>query len=98
MGAIFHIIIFGDGNFYSRISDLRKDGYKILVADINGENIYKYDFPDKSIMIFCNEAGGPTNKILKLSDTKITIPKKGNAESLNVASASAVILSEIMRR
>lgn len=42
-----------------------------------------------------NESCGPSQELLKLSDEVITVPKLGEAESLNVASAAAVILSQL---
>lgn len=93
-GSIFHLNIFEnkDLNF---LLDLKNNGYKIFTTDLEGENIYKFNFPEKFIVTFSNEASGPSEELLKITDKKITIPKFGNAESLNVASASAVILSRI---
>jgi len=48
-------------------------------------------------LVFSNEANGPSQEILELADKKITIPSYGKAESLNVASASAVMLSHIRK-
>ncbi len=50
------------------------------------------------MMVFSNEADGPSIELLNLMDKKISIPSYGRAESLNVASASAVILSEIRKQ
>jgi len=97
MGSIFHIDIFQSERFVDDLSELKKEGYKLYCADMNGENIYEVEYPGESVFIFCNEASGPTDELLNIIDTKITIPKYGNAESLNVANASAVILSEVMR-
>jgi RNA methyltransferase, TrmH family len=94
MGAIFHLSIFDEIDL-GFLEIIKKKNYKILTADINGENIYNYNFPDKSIIVFSNESSGPSNELIKISDSIITIPKYGKAESLNVASASAVIMSEI---
>jgi TrmH family RNA methyltransferase len=92
MGSIFHLKIFEDITFENLLK-LKKGGYKILCADLTGENIYDYQPPDKSIIIFSNEAEGPSQEMLSITGDKITIPKLGKAESLNVASASAVILA-----
>ncbi len=94
MGSIFHLKIFDETDF-TLLSILKKKNYKLLTADIKGENIYKYKFPEKAVISFSNEAWGPTPELLEVSDNLITIPKYGNAESLNVASASAIILSKI---
>jgi len=93
MGAIFHLNIFNEIEFNS-LASLKLKGYKILTSDLNGENISSFKFPKKSIIIFSNEASGPSQNLLNISDYLITIPKYGNAESLNVASASAVILNQ----
>jgi RNA methyltransferase, TrmH family len=92
MGSIFHVRIYEDVQI-EHLTELKKNNYNFLCADLNGENIYEYTPPAKSIIIFSNEASGPSQNIIELTDEKITIPKSGKAESLNVASASAVILS-----
>jgi TrmH family RNA methyltransferase len=94
MGSIFHLKIFNetDPNF---LNDLKKKNYKILIADIKGKNLFDYKFPEKGVIVFSNESAGPGADLIQISDDKITIPKFGKAESLNVASASAVILSMI---
>jgi TrmH family RNA methyltransferase len=93
MGSIFHSKIFEDIS-EKDLETLKKRGYKILCADLTGKNIFDYKPPDNYVIIFSNEASGPSEKIISLSDERITIPKIGNAESLNVASASAVILAK----
>ncbi len=49
----------------------------------------------KVMITFCNEAFGPTNELKEICDNSITIPKKGNIDSLNVAAAAAVILAQL---
>ncbi|MHB8931643.1 MAG: TrmH family RNA methyltransferase [Melioribacteraceae bacterium] len=96
-GSIFHLNIFYENNFYGVLEEQKKLGYKILCADLNGENLYSFTKSGKMILALANEANGPTEKLLEICDLKITIPKKGDAESLNVASASAVILSTLSK-
>lgn len=94
MGSVFHVNILENKDL-SFLFNLKDENYKIFSADLEGENIYKFKFPEKFVIAFSNEAAGPSEELLKISDQKITIPKFGNAESLNVASSSAVILSGI---
>ena len=49
----------------------------------------------KKVIVFCNEAFGPSTELKEICDKSITIPKKGNIESLNVAAAAAVILAKV---
>jgi TrmH family RNA methyltransferase len=96
-GSIFHLNVCETENFYESISELKKENYNILCADIKGQNIFEYQRPQKMIILFANEANGPTPELLSIVNQRITIPGKGKAESLNVASASAVILYELTR-
>jgi TrmH family RNA methyltransferase len=97
MGSIFHIDIIEDIDS-NTLELLKENGYKLLCADLQGESLYNFDIPHKKIIAFSNEAAGPSEELLKRSDYKITVPKFGKAESLNVASASAIILSEIAKK
>lgn len=97
MGSIFHVKFSDKTDFYVELQNIQKSGYEILVADMNGENIYQHKLQKKTTLVLSNEAHGPSEKLLSMSDSKITIPKKGTAESLNVASASAVLLSELTK-
>ena len=96
MGSVFHINVFEDVHIKD-IGNLKETGYKFICADIDGENIFKARKRDKIILFLSNESKGPSNELLSLMDGKVTIPGKGKAESLNVASASAVLLAELTK-
>jgi TrmH family RNA methyltransferase len=67
---------------------------------MNGENIYKCDLPQEGIIIMGNEANGISSELEQLVQNRLTIPRFGNlqkTESLNVATATAIILSEFRR-
>jgi TrmH family RNA methyltransferase len=71
-----------------------------FIADMDGENVYKSYLPKEGILIMGNEANGVSEEIKKRVTTKIAIPRFGETqktESLNVASASAILLSEFRR-
>ncbi len=96
MGSIFHLNIYEDIQI-RQLEEFKGKGYHIICSDIQGEDVFDFRRPAKSLVVFSNEAHGPANNIRELSDHFISIPKKGEAESLNVASASAVILSYLTR-
>jgi TrmH family RNA methyltransferase len=65
---------------------------------MNGTNIYKTQLPQDGIIVMGNEANGISTEIEPLITDKITIPRFGNpTESLNVATATAIVLSEFRR-
>ena len=90
-GSVFHLNISEEIKI-EKLDALKDKGYKIICSDLEGEDVYKFTLPGNSILVFSNEAHGPDDKVLKLADHIISIKKKGKAESLNVASASALIL------
>jgi TrmH family RNA methyltransferase len=92
MGSVFHVNIFENVNQYD-LKKLKKEGFVILCADIEGENVFTYKSEKKKILVLSSESHGPSKEIENVSDKKICIPKIGKAESLNVASASAVLLA-----
>lgn len=68
---------------------------------MNGENIYKADLPNEGIIVLGNEANGISEEMSSIIDRRITIPQFGKSkdtESLNVANATAIVLSEFRRR
>ena len=79
---------------------LKKDKRPIYGALLEGKNVYKMALPNDAILIVGNEANGIRNEIQKLISKQITIPKFGEnqkTESLNVATATAILLSEFRR-
>jgi TrmH family RNA methyltransferase len=102
MGAIFHLPIFTDVELLPFVAEAKKQGHSIIVTTLEeGKNAYQLTFPQKSILVFGSEAHGVKNELIKQADVKLTIPKFGKAESLNVAAACAAMLtvmkSEVVR-
>ena len=72
----------------------------IFIADMDGDNIYEMKPPTSAVLVMGNEANGISNSIKQIVSTKISIPRYGNSqltESLNVATATAILLSEFRR-
>jgi len=79
---------------------LQNASVPIFIADMDGLNVYKTKLPDSAVLVLGNEANGISDEIKQLVTTKITIPRYGafqQTESLNVATASAILLSEFRR-
>jgi len=72
----------------------------IYGAVMDGENVYSMDLEQNAILVMGNESNGISQKITSLINTEITIPrysKKTITESLNVATATAILLNEFRR-
>ena len=67
---------------------------------MDGKNIYKEQLSSEGIIVMGNEANGISKPIENLISERIAIPRFGDlqaTESLNVATATAIILSEFKR-
>lgn len=67
---------------------------------MEGVSIYQETLPKRAVIVLGNEANGISEPVLQLLTKKITIPQFGTAhktESLNVATATAILLNEFKR-
>jgi TrmH family RNA methyltransferase len=97
MGSVFHLNIFNQIDLRTDIKAIQKNGYKIYLADVKGEDVFKIKDQNKIILCFSNESRGPSDELREIADKTITIPRFGAAESLNVSSAAAIIISHLAR-
>ncbi len=79
------------------LSFLEGTNVPVYGALLEGENIYKSALKNDAILVIGNESNGISEEVSKLVSHQITIPRFGKlqqAESLNAATATAIILSE----
>lgn len=79
-------------------SYLKTYNYPIIGTDMDGENIYKKDFPSKFSLVMGNEGNGMRPNVEKFLTDIVSIPRFGkqqSTESLNVSMATGIILGEI---
>ncbi|MFD2529396.1 TrmH family RNA methyltransferase [Polaribacter marinaquae] len=96
MGSLTRIAI----NYVNLEAYLNETHLPTYIADMDGDNVYKTQLPAEGILIMGNEANGVSNQIKKIISNKISIPRFGEVqetESLNVATATAILLSEFKR-
>ncbi len=73
---------------------IKKSKRQVIVADIQGEPLSKMKFSKPLALIVGHETRGPSEKSQSLGSA-VTIPMKGEMESLNVASAASILLYQI---
>lgn len=67
---------------------------------MNGTTIYNAELPEKAAVVMGNEGNGISKAVAALVTSKISIPQFGlqqPTESLNVATATAIVLNEFRR-
>ena len=96
MGSISRVnVIYTDLNVF-----LKETSLPIYGAFMDGKNVYESSLSTNGILVLGNEANGISDLIASKITSKISIPRFGNiqkAESLNVATATAILLSEFRR-
>jgi TrmH family RNA methyltransferase len=92
MGAVYRINYI-QNSLQKLLPDLKKSGFKLVGAAMQGKELYAYSYPEKLALVMGSESHGISEKTNALLDETITIPKFGETESLNVGVAAAIILS-----
>jgi TrmH family RNA methyltransferase len=97
-GSIFHIPLAIGMAANEVIHEVRRAGYTVFAAEAHeGTNIWEVEWPRRLALVMGNEAWGIPQDEGAMFDGMVRIPIKGEAESLNVSSATAVLLYEIER-
>ncbi|OFI06143.1 putative TrmH family tRNA/rRNA methyltransferase [Clostridium acetireducens DSM 10703] len=98
MGSIFYVPIIEDEDL-SITKSLKNQGFKLIGSSLESEkNFYNLSLKDKIIISVGNEGNGLSKEVYDLCDILCKIPMPGNAESLNAAIASAIMMFEIVRQ
>jgi TrmH family RNA methyltransferase len=90
MGSILRVKV-----FYTNLSSWLKkqNDIRIFATTLEGKDISTMSKLHEGLVLIGNESKGIDEELLQLASEKITIPKKGNAESLNAAVATGIVLS-----
>jgi TrmH family RNA methyltransferase len=99
MGSIFHLPIVVDADLAHVLPLLRSKGIRIYGTSPHADNdYYDIDLKENIAIIIGNEAKGLSSSRIAMVDEMIRIPIVGQAESLNAAIATAIILYEHVRQ
>jgi tRNA G18 (ribose-2'-O)-methylase SpoU len=100
MGAIFKLPVIHTDSLVKTLSVVRRDfGTRILAADPGGGGtVEEQDFTGNICLVAGNEGYGISPGILAACDGRIRIPMDNGTDSLNVATAMAVLLHEARKQ
>ena len=75
-------------------------GYHVAAIEtsVQAIDLYRWEPPSKLCVVFGHETEGVSANLVRRIATHVRIPMLGQKRSLNVASAAAIVLYELMRR
>jgi RNA methyltransferase, TrmH family len=86
--------------YYTNLKDFfgKETLQNIAGAVMNGTSVYDSILTNAGYLVIGNESNGISEEMLALLTQKITIPKRGGAESLNAGIATAILLDNFFRK
>ncbi|MEB3103119.1 TrmH family RNA methyltransferase [Ferviditalea candida] len=98
MGSLFHIPVV-EADLPQLLHSMQSEPIQIVNTSLQAQmSCYEADFTRRTWFLVGNEAGGVSAEAAQYADTHIKIPMHGQAESLNVAMATTVLLYEALRQ
>lgn len=97
-GAVNYVNVAVVPNLNRAIKQIKKIGFWVFGADMGGKSASKMDLKGKVAIVMGSEGKGMHQKIKENCDGIISIPTRGNVDSLNVSVAAGILLYEVKRQ
>jgi len=97
-GAVVSVIVVEAGDPVEVLRELARRGPRVGATPRGARSFERARLAGPSSLVLGNEAHGLSDEVLAELDDEVTIPMSGVAESLNVAMAATVLLSEAARQ
>lgn len=97
-GALEYVKVARVGNLSSTIEDLKKKNIWVYCADMDGQPWCKTDFSGGCALVVGSEGKGVGRLIKEKCDVTVSLPMRGQVNSLNASVAAGVIMYEIARQ
>ena len=97
-GAAAHIKVAKVVNINETIEQLKKLGVWVFCADMNGESIYETDLTGAAAFVIGGEGSGVKRLTKNICDRVVSLPMRGEINSLNASVACGVVVYEKLRQ
>jgi len=98
MGTVFGLSVHRVGSLVDALALLREEGFVTVAAAPDGDPADRADLGGDTCLVLGHEDRGVRAAVRAACDLVLAIPMPGGVDSLNVASASAVLLYEVRRQ
>jgi 23S rRNA (guanosine2251-2'-O)-methyltransferase len=97
-GAANYVPICRVGNLANTIDSLKKAGYWIVGADMEGDSCFSQDLTGPMALVIGGEGAGLSRLIKEKCDFLTSVPMRGQINSLNASVAAALLMFEVARQ
>ena len=97
-GAINHIKIAKVTNLNNAIEELKKNNVWVYALELGGENLYSQNLTGAIAIVVGSEGFGVSKLVKQNCDGILTLPMKGQVNSLNASVATGVAVFEVLRQ
>ena len=97
-GAVYHTLVSKVTNLAQTIDYLKEKGMWFFCADMDGECMYNANLTGAIGLVIGNEGAGVSRLVKDKCDFTVSIPMKGDIDSLNASVAAGVLAWEVMRQ
>lgn len=92
VGTINYVKIIMVNNLVATMKKLKKDGFFIYAASMEGQDFRKIDYSTKRALVIGNEGSGVSRLVKEESDVLVSVPMNKNVESLNASVAASILI------
>ncbi len=94
-GALEYMRVARVSNLASTIDELKEKGCWVYGADMDGTDYKKTDFSGAVVLVIGSEGKGIGKLIRQKCDAIVSLPMKGNINSLNASVAAGILMYEV---
>jgi len=98
VGALYNVKICQVTNLNNTIKYLKKNGFWLYGADMNGNDFHNINFAPKTCLVIGNEGKGLSRIVESSCDYIVSIPMYGKVNSLNASVAAGILIYEVVKR
>ena len=97
-GAANNVLIAKVNNIKNAITKLKEDGLWIFASETGGKDIYSTNLKGPIGIIIGSEGEGVHKSVKESADDVISLPQRGQVNSLNASVATGIVLYEVLRQ
>lgn len=97
-GALNYMPVAKVTNLKKTMEELKKEGLWFACADMAGDTMYQVDLTGPIGIVIGNEGDGVSRLVREACDMYVSIPMKGQIDSLNASVAAGILAYEIVRQ